>query len=98
MRERSGGPSPISGWTRPSRSCDRRTGMHTVYVDAGHDEQDRLARLYSGELLVFTPRPSTLALVDFAREMIAEAFAPHDPLEAQYAMAVEEWVARFGPV
>jgi hypothetical protein len=72
--------------------------MHTVYVDAGHDEQTRLARLYSGELLVFTPRPSTLALVDFAREMIAEAFAPHDPLEAQFHMPVEEWVDRFGPV
>jgi hypothetical protein len=72
--------------------------MHTVYVDAGHDERQRLERLYAGELLVFTPRPSTLALCDFARGMIEEAFAPHDPLEAQYHMPVEEWVARFGPV
>jgi hypothetical protein len=72
--------------------------MHTVYVDARHDEQDRLARLYAGELLVFTPRPSTVALCDFAREMIEAAFAPHDPLDAQFHMPVEEWVARFGPV
>lgn len=72
--------------------------MHTVYVDARHNERERLDRLYAGELLVFTPRPSTVALCDFAREMIEEAFAPHDPLEAQFHMPVEEWVARFGPV
>lgn len=72
--------------------------MHTVNVDARHDERERLDRLYAGELLVFTPRPSTVALCDFAREMIEEAFAPHDPLEAQFHMPVEEWVARFGPV
>jgi hypothetical protein len=72
--------------------------MHTVYVDAAHDEQKRLELLYGGQLLVFTSRPSTRALCDFAREMIEEAFAPHDPLEAQYHMPVEEWVVRFGPV
>jgi hypothetical protein len=72
--------------------------MHTVYVDASSSHEDRLNRLYDGELLVYTPRPSTLALCDFAREMIEEAFAPHDYLEAQFHMPVEEWVARFGPV
>lgn len=72
--------------------------MHTVYVDPRHDERERLDRLYAGELLVFTPRPSTVALCDFAREMIEAAFGPHDPLEAQFHMPVEEWVDRFGPV
>jgi hypothetical protein len=72
--------------------------MHTVYVDSASGERERLERLYAGELLVFTPRPSTIALCDFAREMIEEAFAPHHPLEAQFHMPVEEWVGRFGPV
>jgi hypothetical protein len=72
--------------------------LHTVYVDPPSSERERLDRLYAGELLVFTPRPSTLALCDFARELITEAFAPHDPLDAQYHMPVEEWVGRFGPM
>lgn len=72
--------------------------MHTVYIDSGSGERERLERLYAGELLVFTPRPSTIALCDFAREMIEDAFAPHAPLEAQYHMPVEEWVGRFAPV
>ena len=70
--------------------------MHTVYIDSGSGERERLERLYA-ELLVFA-RPSTIALCDFAREMIEEAFAPHAPLEAQYHMPVEEWVGRFAPV
>ena len=72
--------------------------MSTVHIDPTCDERERLERLYAGDLLVFTPRPSTVALCAFAREMIEEAFAPHDPLMAQYHMPVEEWVARFAPV
>lgn len=72
--------------------------MHTVYVDPRFTDDQRLGRLYAGELLVYTPRPATRALCDFAREMIAEAFAPHEPVEAQHHMPVEEWVARFAPV
>src|SRR5918993_1847723 len=72
--------------------------MSTVYVDPTCDERERLARLYHGDLLVFTPRPSSLALCEFAREMIEEAFAPFDPLTAQDNMPVDEWVSRFAPV
>ena len=72
--------------------------MSTVYVDPTCGERERLERLYAGDLLVFTPRPSTVALCAFAREMIEEAFAPHDPLMAQFHLPVEEWVARFAPV
>ena len=72
--------------------------MSTVYVDPTCDERERLARLYAGDLLVFTPRPSSVALCEFARAMIEEAFAPFDPLTAQDNMPVEEWVSRFAPV
>lgn len=72
--------------------------MHTVYVDARLREEERRQRLYAGQIFTFTPQQSTLALCDFARELIEEAFAPHDPLEAQYHMPVEEWVSRFAPV
>jgi hypothetical protein len=72
--------------------------MHTVYVDARLREEARRQRLYAGQIFAFTPQRSTLALRDFAWDLIQEAFAPHDPLEAQYHIPVEEWVERFAPV
>lgn len=50
--------------------------MHTVYFDSPVDDAMRRQRLYSGQLFVFSPRPSTLALCQLAREMIEAAFAP----------------------
>ena len=40
--------------------------MSTVHIDPTCDERERLERLYAGDLLVFTPRPSTVALCAFA--------------------------------
>jgi hypothetical protein len=37
-------------------------------------DQLRRQRIYEGQIFVFTPRPSTIALCDFARELIEEAF------------------------
>ncbi len=72
--------------------------MNTVYLDANVDDNTRRQRLYQGQLFVISPRPSTLALCEFAKEMIKEAFGPVDPLEAQYAMPVEQYVAIVGPL
>jgi len=54
--------------------------------------------LYEGDLLLVPPSPASLELAAFARELIAEAFAPHDPVVAQRSMDVEDWVGRFAPV
>lgn len=72
--------------------------MTAVYLDSTMNDEERRTKLYEGDLLVYSPRRSTLALVDFARELIEEAFAPHDPLVAQYEMPVERFVEIFGPV
>jgi hypothetical protein len=71
--------------------------VHTLYVDARLREEERRQRLYAGNICAFTPQQTTLALCDVARELIDEAFAPYDPLEAQYHMPADEWVARFAP-
>lgn len=71
--------------------------MHTIYVETGMDDATRRERLYDGQLVVFAPRASTVALCDFARGFIEEAFAPYEPCTAQRHMPVEEWVARFAP-
>jgi hypothetical protein len=72
--------------------------MHTVYFDSQLSDQDRRQRLYDGQIFVFTPRPSTIALCDFAREMIQDAFGDLDPRTAQYHMPVEEYVSIVAPL
>lgn len=72
--------------------------MNTVYVDAPVTDSIRRQRLYEGQIFVFTPRPSTLALCEFAREMIEEAFGTLDPRTAQYHLSVEEYVAIVAPL
>lgn len=72
--------------------------MNTVYVDARHDDDARRTELYAGQLFVFSPRPSTIALRDHARAMIEEAFGGVDPLLAQYEMPVERYVEICAPL
>lgn len=72
--------------------------MNTVYFDSSAIEEQRRKRLYEGQLFVFSPRPSSLALCEFAREMIEAAFGSIDPAQAQYHMPVEEYVAIIAPL
>ena len=66
--------------------------MNALYLDAAVSDDVRRARLYDGQLFVYSPQDSTRALCDFARELCEEAFAPHDPREAQYHLSVERCV------
>lgn len=54
-------------------------------------DDDRRQSLYRGNLFVFSPCPSSVALCAFAREMIEAAFAPFDPREAQHHLPVETY-------
>jgi hypothetical protein len=72
--------------------------MHTVYFDSPVNEADRREKLYSGQIFVFSPRPSTVKLSEFARQMIEAAFSGKDPLVAQYDMPVEKYVEIVAPL
>jgi hypothetical protein len=72
--------------------------MHTVYFDSAANEFDRRQQLYSGQLFVFSPRPSTVRLSEFARQMIEDAFSGKDPLVAQFDMPVEKYVEIVAPL
>jgi hypothetical protein len=72
--------------------------MNSVYVDAPLGDKARRDRLYAGQIFVFGPRPSTLALTEHARTMIEEAFGDVDPLRAQYEMSVERYVEICAPL
>jgi hypothetical protein len=68
----------------------------TVYFDPACDDDERRRRLFEGQLFVYSPRPSSLAFVEFARKMVEEAFAPLDPRMAQYHMPVDEYAQLLG--
>src|SRR5262245_6263915 len=67
--------------------------MHSVLFDATLDDAARRAQIYDGQLLVYSPTPGSLALVELARTMIAGAFGDLDPETAQYQMPVEDYAA-----
>jgi hypothetical protein len=67
--------------------------MNSVFFDSRFSDEARRERLYGGQLFVFSPTPSSLALCELARRLSREAFAPHDPRDAQHAVPVEEYVA-----
>jgi hypothetical protein len=72
--------------------------MDTVFFDSPVDDETRRQRLFRGQVFIFSPRRSALALIEFARTMIREAFGSKDPLTAQYEMSVEEYVALVAPL
>jgi len=65
--------------------------VSTVVFEGGGCVDRRL--LFEGNLFIFQARPASLALVDLARGLLEEAFAPHPPREAQDHFAVEDYAA-----
>jgi hypothetical protein len=67
--------------------------MNAIFFDPDMDDATRRQALYDGQLIVYSPRPTSLALSDFAREMSEQAFGSQDPRQAQHTMPVEEYAA-----
>jgi hypothetical protein len=67
--------------------------MNTLLFDAAVEDAARRTQLYDGQLFVYSPSPSSLALVDLARQLIADAFGGLDPEIAQYRMPAEQYAA-----
>ena len=65
--------------------------MTTVLSNPSFDDATRRDHVYRGDVLVYGARPATLALVEFTRELVEEAFAGRDPETAQYEMEVTEY-------
>ncbi|MBL8202364.1 MAG: phytanoyl-CoA dioxygenase family protein [Chromatiales bacterium] len=70
--------------------------MTGVWIDSTHADDVRRARLYGGDLYISSASRAGRALIEHARAMIEEAFAPHDPETAQYHMAVGDYAALLG--
>lgn len=65
--------------------------MNTLYYDLDATDDERRNLLYNGDLLVYSPTQSSMALIQHARTLAEEAFAPLDPRTAQYHMSVEAY-------
>lgn len=70
--------------------------MTAIHLDATVGDDERRRRLYAGELFVYSPTRESQALVEFAREMLEQAFAPHQPETAQHSIPVEAYAKLLG--
>ena len=66
--------------------------MDTIYFNQQLSDDERRERLYKGQIFVYSARPSTQALVQLARDLCEEMFAPHDPREAQHHLDLRQYV------
>lgn len=69
---------------------------NTIYYDAQLTDDERRKLIFEGQLVAYSPREHSLALVGHARKLIEEAFAPLDPETAQYHMPVEQYAEVLG--
>src|SRR5467141_3400175 len=67
--------------------------MNSIIIDAPISEEKKRELLYRGQLLVYSPTPSSLALAEFARKMVEAAFHRLDPETAQFHLPVEKYAA-----
>lgn len=67
--------------------------MTTVHSNPAFDDAGRREHLYAGDVMVYGATPATLALVQFTRELVEEAFGALDPRTAQDQMPVEQFAA-----
>jgi hypothetical protein len=67
--------------------------MTAIYFDQKMDDDARRRLLYAGDLFVYSANEHSLALIELARELIAEAFPGVDPRLAQHQYDVREFAA-----
>src|SRR5215471_14329105 len=65
--------------------------MHSIFHDAAVSDQVRRSNLFQGQLYVYSRRPTSIELCKLAGDMAKEAFAPHQPCEAQHHLPVDQF-------
>ena len=72
--------------------------MATVHYDIRIDDAARRQMLYEGDIFIYSPTKTSLALCNLARELLQQEFAPLEPDMAQYGLPVEEYAAKLARV
>lgn len=79
-----------------AREADKSSIAVTVGLSGSIEDNEKA--IYRGQLNLLPPTPASIALCDHARRMIEEAFAPYDPVSAQHAIDIDEFVERSAAV
>lgn len=81
-------------------AMNRPDDIHAIEValSTGLTAEEMVLRAYQGALILVPPTPASLELCAFARELVEEAFAPHEPTTAQQRLSVDEFVERVAPL
>jgi len=62
-----------------------------IIVEGTMSDDERRRMLYNGALFLYSPSPALKQLIEFARELIEDAFRPYDPQTAQFELPVERY-------
>jgi hypothetical protein len=63
--------------------------MTDVILDPPRDDKAWRKKIYDGDIIILSPTPELLALVEHTRSMIEDAFVPLDPQRVHESLAVE---------
>ena len=66
--------------------------MNSIFLNSKLSDDERRARLYQGQVFLYSASPATQRFVVLAKEMIHEAFPGVDPSRVQDTMPVEQCV------
>ena len=61
-----------------------------IHIDPTMSDEERRRRLYGGDIIILSATPSSLELIALANDMLARAFAPHDPRYVHQHLTAEE--------
>lgn len=64
--------------------------MTNVFIDSEMSDAERRARLYAGDIFLFTPTDATRELVALGRQMLEDAFGDFDPRTIHHHKTAEE--------
>ena len=70
--------------------------MGSVFFDRQIGDDARRAHLYTGDIFILSPTAGTRSLIDLAKQMLENAFAPHDPRTIHEHKTPEEVAAILG--
>ncbi|MBV8358424.1 MAG: hypothetical protein JO189_10870, partial [Deltaproteobacteria bacterium] len=71
----------------------RKEGSITgVFYDPRQSDEAWRQIIYSGDIIVLSPRPEMMVLVEHTRRMVEDSFAPLDPRRAHEMLPVERCV------
>ncbi len=65
--------------------------MTSIHHDSFVADDARRKSIFTGEILVSSPSPTTIAFCEFARALAKDAFGDLDPEHAQYHLPVEQY-------